>query len=80
MWNYDRRLWRLFTPHISGGLAFATLLVFEAFGTNALLAGKPGRTFAFGFLVGLFSDNALAKLTEIAVTLFGTTKAAKSQR
>src|SRR5262249_33726874 len=23
LWHLDRRLWRLFTPHISGGLAFA---------------------------------------------------------
>src|SRR5580698_1230801 len=25
LWNLDRRLWRLFTPHISGGLAFAVI-------------------------------------------------------
>ena len=25
LWHQDRRLWRVFTPHISGGLAFASL-------------------------------------------------------
>jgi hypothetical protein len=77
-WNLDRRLWRVFTPHISGGLAFATVAliasggfrVFDSRATNshALVVGT-------GFLVGYFSDSAVAKLSDIAETLFGTTRA-----
>ena len=73
-WNIDRRLWRLFTPVISGGLAFFTILVVESFGVfDPSLVSTPERATAFGFLVGLFSDNALAKLAEVAQTLFGPT-------
>jgi hypothetical protein len=72
LWNIDRRWWRYFTPVISGGLAFAMILVIESFGVfDPTLVSTSGRTTAFGFLVGLFSDNALAKLAEVAQTLFG---------
>jgi hypothetical protein len=76
-WNRDRRLWRLFTPHLSGGLAFAVVLgiasgilrIFDPSAMNSLKA-----TFIVAFLVGYFSDQAIAKLTEVATTLFGATK------
>lgn len=74
LWNLDRRWWRYFTPVISGGLAFATILVVESFGVfDPNLVATNARTTAFGFLVGLFSDNAMAKLAEVAQTLFGPT-------
>lgn len=31
-WNLDRRLWRFFTPHISGGLAFAVVALVSSGG------------------------------------------------
>ena len=79
IWNYDRLLWRLFTPVISGGLAFASLAVFQAFGNSSVIVSRADRALAFGFLVGMFSDNALAKLTEIALTLFGSTKSSDNR-
>jgi hypothetical protein len=33
-----------------------------------------------GFLVGYFSDSAIAKLTEVAETLFGTVRAKEKHR
>lgn len=77
MWHEDRRLWRLFTPHISGGLAFAVMLmvssgILKLFDKQSL--DSPPVILAISFLVGYFSDNAAAKLTEIAETLFGTTR------
>jgi hypothetical protein len=74
IWNIDRRLWRLLSPLISAGLAFAigVLIASSLFGA---LDPKAIRTassaYAIGFLVGYFSDSALAKLAEIARSLFG---------
>jgi hypothetical protein len=77
-WHVDRRFWRVFTPHISGGLSFfflalvssGALRIFDTKATesHSLIVG-------LGFLVGYFSDSAIAKLTEIAETLFGTIRA-----
>jgi hypothetical protein len=77
LWNLDRRLWRIFAPHISGGLAFAVialvssgmLKIFDVKATNS-----PSVVIGMAFLVGYFSDTAAAKLAEIAQTLFGTSR------
>lgn len=83
IWHLDRRLWRLFTPHISGGLAFVMIAlisspIFRIFDRQAVesLALVVG----VAFLVGYFSDNALAKLREIAENLFGATGAKEEQK
>jgi hypothetical protein len=74
-WHLDRSLWRYLTPLISGGLAFATIAIF-----NSIMATEPGaamsgtKAIAIGFLVGFFSDNALAKFAEVAETLLGPTR------
>jgi hypothetical protein len=78
LWHLDRRLWRIFTPHISGGLSFfflalvasGGLRIFDGRATNSL-----SLVIGLGFLVGYFSDSAFAKLTEVAETLFGTIRA-----
>src|SRR5206468_4257753 len=77
IWNMDRRLWRLFTPHISAGLAFAMIAVVSSgllrlFDRQALRS--PSMVVGLAFLVGYFSDSAAAKLAEIAETLFGTSR------
>jgi hypothetical protein len=77
MWNLDRRLWRLFAPHLSAGLAFAVVGlissgILQIFDQQAI--GSPPVALTMGFLVGYFSDSATAKLTELAETLFGKTR------
>lgn len=82
-WHQDRRLWRIFTPHISGGLSFfvlalvasGALRIFDSKATDSLRL-----VVGLGFLVGYFSDSAIAKLTEIAETLFGTIRAKEKHR
>jgi hypothetical protein len=75
MWNIDRSPWRYLTPHISGGLAFATIAIL-----NSIMAAESSpamsgtKAIAMGFLVGFFSDNALAKLAEVAETLLGPSR------
>lgn len=80
LWNVDRRLWRLFTPHISGALAFAIILlissgILKIFDKETI--HSPSVILSIGFLVGYFSDSATAKLSELAETLFGTLKKSK---
>lgn len=76
IWHEDRRLWRLLTPHISGGLAFIVITLISS-GLLRIFDNKAieSRSLVVGiaFLVGYFSDSAVAKLAEIAETLFGST-------
>jgi len=83
LWHQDRRLWRVFTPHISGGLAFAVTAliasgVFRIFDLKAM-DSHPG-VVGLGFLVGYFSDSAIAKLYEVAETLFGTSRSREKHK
>jgi hypothetical protein len=83
IWHMDRRLWRIFTPHISGGLAFSVVALVASGGVkifDAKATESHALVVGLSFLVGYFSDNAIAKLLEIAETLFGTTRAKEKHR
>jgi hypothetical protein len=82
IWQLDRRLWRLLIPHISGGHAFAVVLLissgfFRIFDVAEL--SRAPVVLGVGFLVGYFSDSAIGKLTEIANTLFGSTSSSNKR-
>lgn len=83
IWHLDRRLWRVFTPHISGGLAFAVIALISS-GMFRILdrQATESRALVVGvaFMVGYFSDSAIAKLAEIADTLFGVTRAKEKHK
>ena len=78
-WNRDRRLWRIFTPHLSGALAFAFVLIISS-GFLTLFDEEAMQSttlvLAVSFLVGYFSDTAIAKLAEVAESVFGPSKSA----
>lgn len=83
VWHLDRQLWRLFTPHISGGLAFAIVALISSgmlrvFDSQA--AHSRSLIIAVAFLVGYFSDSAIAKLSEIAETVFGASRAKEKHK
>ncbi len=76
IWNIDRRLWRIFTPHVSGALAFAVqMLAYSGILRiiDPVSISTAPAVIGISFLIGYFSDSALAKLREIAETLFGAT-------
>jgi hypothetical protein len=73
-WHLDRRLWRLFTPHLSGALALASVALL----TSGLIGifdqatiRQPKALFAIAFLAGYFSDNTVAALARLADQLLG---------
>lgn len=83
IWHQDRKFWRILTPHISAGLAFGVVAlmssgIFKIFDRSALESHSV--VVAISFLVGYFSDNAIAKLAEIAETLFGRSRTKKLEK
>jgi H+/Cl- antiporter ClcA len=76
-WKQDRLLWRLFTPHISGLFSFAFFAILKSGLLNVeIKSGSESNDFffAFGFIVGYFSDRAVGKLREIADAWLGKTQ------
>ena len=75
LWHLGRRCWRLYTPAISGGLAFVIVALISSgilriFDGQVLSSGSS--VVGLSFLIGYFSDSAIAKLSELADTLFGS--------
>lgn len=74
-WHQDRIIWRFVVPPLSGTLAiFAGMMILSGlvpFLAKSWLASLTAGA-AFGFFVGLFSDNLLAALEKVAFNLFGT--------
>lgn len=83
-WSVDRRLWRLLSPWLSFSLAFVVGAIIEA-GWVPLTGvdTKPASAAKYvgiGFLIGYFSDSAVAKMQEIATVIFGSTHSDKDHR
>lgn len=71
-WTEDRWLWRVSTPFLSGGLAlaFGAMLDSGIFGLSVAAKSNPSYL-SIGFITGYFADSAIAKMQEIADTVFG---------
>lgn len=71
-WNMDRRLWRLFSPFLSGGMALVVgALVDSGVLGLSLKAATGAAWFSYGFIAGYFADRAIDKMQEVAETVFG---------
>jgi hypothetical protein len=80
-WHVDRRAWRIFTPVVSGALAFGTgaLFISEVLPIfNPTITRSIGGVTGLSFVVGYFSDNAVAALAATADRVLGP-KAALSR-
>ncbi len=74
-WNRDRIVWRLVVPLLSATLALFTALMIGSglipiFSTKITEGPRMGA--AYGFFVGFFSDNLLARLQRFADETLGT--------
>jgi hypothetical protein len=78
-WQWDKLWWRFLNPLVSGVMGFSIFIVFQS-GIEKRALGVPvdGRDaligYSVGFLTGLFADNALGKLRDIAYVFFGPTQ------
>lgn len=77
IWNRDRIIWRLTVPVLSAVLGVFTGLMVGS-GLVPFLSRTPferlGSCAAFGFFIGIFSDNVLAALQNLANRTFGTVR------
>lgn len=64
----ERRLWRIFTPLISGVLAVVFVVIMSCYATDEVYSIPE--SCGVGFLVGYFSDTAIGKLSDIANVIF----------
>lgn len=80
LWNIDRRFWRLLTPYLSASLSLC-FVAMMASGLVVVVNEDSMQSvwvcFGLGFLIGYFSDNATAKLSELAITMFGSNRSNK---
>jgi hypothetical protein len=78
-WDWDRVWWRFLNPLVSGVMGMSIYIIFRSGiaakqSENATLPITEGfYAYSIGFLTGLFADNAMSKLRDIAYTLFGPT-------
>lgn len=72
-WNVDRRLWRLFSPWLAGGISFGFGALAGAGLFGFTMSATPGGAsfVSLGFIAGYFADSASRKMQDIADTLFG---------
>lgn len=80
LWNIDRRLWRIFSPFLSGGAAVAIggLLDSGLLGLS-IKSSTTSFYFSMGFISGYFADKALGKMQEIADTVFGSPQSSQKK-
>jgi hypothetical protein len=75
LWSHDFIVWRLTAPFVGIFLSVSTYVIMETglLGVTFNKNGADPNTYAYaiGFLVGLFSDDVMKKLAEVAKTVFG---------
>jgi len=71
-WNVDRRLWRIFSPLLSGGLALVVGALIDSGALGLTIKVASGAAFfSYGFITGYFADRAIDKMKDVAETIFG---------
>jgi hypothetical protein len=82
IWNRDRRLWRIFTPFLSGGASLAVILLCAS-GALPFFGPQLVRTnvgaLGLSIVLGYFSDRAFSALERFAEGGFGMTAKKKKR-
>jgi len=83
-WQWDKLWWRFLNPIVSGVMGFSIFIVFRSgIQKGAPIESGDGKealiAYSVGFLTGLFADNAMGKLRDIAYVFFGPTQPAASK-
>lgn len=77
IWNEDRRVWRFFVPLTAAVTSVIFAAIFQS-GLISLFSTESFKNlevaFAFGALVGYFSDAVIGVMSNIAGILFGTVR------
>jgi hypothetical protein len=77
-WHQDRKTWRLMSPFLATTLALVVGALIDS-GLITTRGPSSGPAFlSIGFLVGYFADQAIAKMGEIAIVLFGASATTKA--
>jgi hypothetical protein len=72
-WHLDRQMWRFLSPVVALGVAFGTGALIEASLVSGHAPSSGSAIVGTGFIIGYFADQAIAKMYEVAMVLFGTT-------
>ncbi|MCK4837687.1 MAG: hypothetical protein KAS94_02735 [Desulfobulbaceae bacterium] len=77
-WHQDRKLWRMTSPLVGMVLAFVVGAMIDSrmLPTNGSISASYA--ISIGFLVGYFADQAIAKMYEVAMVVFGTSATTKT--
>ena len=73
-WNEDRIYWRIFTPWLSIALALVMLAVLN----KTVIESNVSMSICIGFFSGYFSDDAIAKMHDVAQVIFSSNKLSKN--
>mgnify|MGYP000206734652 CR=1 FL=1 len=76
-WTQDRRYWRIFSPWIS---SCVSLIIGCMVASGYITADRDlsiSLSTCIGFIAGYFADEAVGKMSEVAVALFGSNHKAK---
>lgn len=76
-WTQDRKYWRVFSPWISACVALVVGCMVVSGYINAAQTPSTAAGICVGFIAGYFADEAVGKMSEVAIALFGSSNKAK---
>jgi uncharacterized membrane-anchored protein len=79
-WSQDRKYWRIFSPWISACIAFVVGCMVLSGYINATHTQSFATEICVGFITGYFADEAVGKMSEVAIALFGSNSKTDSKK